>query len=216
MTNAARFIRRMASPTKSVAAIVAITFASMSVALADGHLSIDDVSVQFLESNSKVRVTVETAGVIPTDGTSGAFGYAVLTESGNGLDLSLDNVLVLVTHLGLDDSGFEDPVSGFHTHVLDLMPPTAVCVGASLEVDLVGSGDNKGFDPNTYWAVNKYVSKQGNRNVAILGRTPIRFLNSRPNGHPPRVEAVATFTVEPRPDGPDLHLCVFVVEAVTP
>jgi hypothetical protein len=214
--NVAKLNSGKASLTRSIAAIVAITFSSISVAFADGHLSIDNVSVQFFDSNSKVRVTVETAAAIPTDGASGAFGYAVLTESGNGPDLSLGNALVLVTHLGLDDSGFEDPISGFHTHVLDLMPPTSVCSGASLEVDLVGSGDNRGFDLNTYWSVVKKISKNGDRNVANIGRAPIRLLNSNPKLRAPKVEAVAAFTVEPRTDGPDLHLCVFVIDAVTP
>jgi len=200
----------------SIAAIIAITLSSISVAYADGHLSIDSISVQpnfksrdnSNNPNTKVRVTVKTAAAIPTDGTSGAFGHAVLTESGNGADLSLDNVLVLVTHLGLDDSDFEDPISGFHTHVLDLMSPSTACAGvnADLEVDLVGSGSNAGFDPNANWNVIG--------NVAKIGPTPIGILNSNPFGAP-GVEAVVSFTVTPVLD-PDLHLCVFVVDAVVP
>lgn len=208
--------KRRVTPTASIAAIIAITFSSVSLAYADGHLVIDSVSVQpnsksrdnSNNPNTKIRVTIETAAAIPTDGASGAFGYAVLTESGNGAELSLDNVLVLVTHVGLDDSDFEDPISGFHTHVLDLMAPSTACAGvnADVEVDLVGSGGNAGFDLNTNWKVIG--------NVAKIGPAPIRFLNTNPFGAP-GVEAVASFTVTPVLD-PDLHLCVFLVDAIVP
>jgi hypothetical protein len=82
------------------------------------------------------------------DGKSGAFGYAALTDDGN-------NLLVAVTHLPIDDSSYEKTPSGFHTHVLDLMKPTAACAGANFEVDLVNSGKNKAFDADYAWSVKK-------------------------------------------------------------
>ncbi len=62
-----------------------------------------------------------------------AFGYAALTDGGN-------NLLVLVTHLPIDDSSYEHPESGFHTHVLDLKAPGEACPGADFEVDQTNSG----------------------------------------------------------------------------
>lgn len=46
------------------------------------------------------------------DGESGAFGYGTLTDVGN-------NLLVVVTHLPIDDSSYEKTLSDIHTHVLD-------------------------------------------------------------------------------------------------
>jgi hypothetical protein len=131
---------------------------------------------------------------IPLDGSGGAFGYAVLTGGFN-------NVLVLVTHLGLDDSEHEDPTSGFHTHVLDLMDPTSHCqdIGADFEVDLDGSVANKGFDLDASWSID------GNK--GSIGYTPIKLLNDTSE-----VAAIVSFTVTPvTNDG--LHLCGFIEDA---
>ena len=89
---------------------------------------------------------IETAGTIPKDGKSGAFGYRALRDGTN-------NVVVLTTYLPIDDSSHEDAKSGFHTHVLDLKPPTEACAGATLEVDLENSGKNQAFDANYDWSI---------------------------------------------------------------
>ena len=137
----------------SFAAFFVITMiASGSLAFASGHLSITESEVEI--DDDDIEVEIETAADVPLDGESGLFGYAVLTDGGSG---ALDNVLVLVTHLPLDDSSHEDPVSGFHTHVLDLKAPTGACPTGpgQLEVDLVGSGANTAFDADYDWEIDE-------------------------------------------------------------
>lgn len=177
----------------SLAAIFAISMI-ITPAFATGHLTITDSSAKI--TGQKLKVDITTAGTIPLDGSGGAFGYAVLTNGGTG---ALDNVLVLVTHLGIDDSGFEDPVSGIHTHVLDLTGPSSPnCDGFDAEVDLAASVANSAFDPNYQWKVK-------NNNVKIRN-VPLADL-----GGATEVLAVVAFTVTPVFDGPTLHLCVDVI-----
>jgi hypothetical protein len=54
----------------------------------------------------KCGLEVETNVAIPMDGKSGAFGFGALTDGTN-------NVLVLTTHLLIDDSSHEHATSGF-------------------------------------------------------------------------------------------------------
>lgn len=144
-------------------------------------------------SKKKLDLEIQTKGNIPMDGKSGAFGYAVLTDGGN-------NVLVAVTHLPIDDSSYEKAPSGFHTHVLDLMKPTAACVGANFEVDLVNSGQNKAFDANYGWSVKKDKLTVKNVPVTDLGDAG--------------VEAVASFTLVPVLDDKKnpSSLCIHIVD----
>lgn len=143
-------------------------------------------------NNNVVEVRANMKGVIPEDGKHGAFGYAWMTDS-------LNNVLVVVTHLGLDDSSHEDPFSGFHTHVIDLMAASASCDGFDAEVDLVGSAANAAFDSDYPFFVK-------NKRVEVLD-VPASDLGDA------GVESFATFTVTPVSD-PDLHLCVAIVDTV--
>ena len=143
--------------------------------------------------DGEIEVEIETAGDVPLDGTSGAFGYALLTDGGSG---ALDNVMVLVTHLPLDDSSFEELPSGFHTHVLDLMAGTGACAGFDAEVDLVGSGANVAFDVDYDWEIDE-------------NEIEIEDIPSSDLGNPSSVIGVAAFTVTPS-FGP-LQLCVDVI-----
>lgn len=145
-------------------------------------------------ANDRIKVTIDTQGTIPLDGSGGAFGYGIFTGGE-----ATDNVLVLVTHLGIDDSDHEDPTSGFHTHVLDLKGPTVDCTGFDAEVDLDESGMNKGFDLDADWEIDE--------DVATVGYTPTKRLNGSTT-----VDGVAAFTVSPVFDGPTLtNLCLDVV-----
>jgi len=86
------------------------------------YLSITEVDVE-VESKNSVKtldLEIKTKANIPVDGKSGAFGYGALSDGGN-------NLLVLVSHLPIDDSSHENPKSGFHTHILDLKAPTDAC-----------------------------------------------------------------------------------------
>ena len=192
------------SNTMNYRAILGISFAaafaiSMIIlpAYAVGHLGITDTDVETKSNakgtNDRIKVHVEVGADIPLDGTSGAFGYAIFTGGGT------DNVLVLVTHLPIDDSDHEDPTSGFHTHVLDvILGPTGACDGFDAEVDLANSGMNKGFDLDADWEIDG--------DTAWIGFTPTKRLNGVTD-----VDFVAAFTVTPIFDGPTLtNLCLTV------
>lgn len=127
------------------------------------------------------------------DGKSGAFGYAALSDGGN-------NLLVVVTHLPIDDSSHEKLPSGFHTHVLDLMEPTSACPHANFEVDLENSGKNQAFDADYSWSVSNSSIQVKDVPVADLGDAG--------------VEAVVSFTLKPVLDakGSPTNLCVHVVD----
>jgi len=144
-------------------------------------------------ANDRIKVSIDTNNLIPTDG-SAIFGYAVFT-GGAGLN----NVLVLVTHLPLDDSDHEDPVSGFHTHVLDLKGSGNLCTGFDAEVDLENSVLNEGFDLDANWEVDG--------DDATIGYTPTKLLNDSTT-----VDGIASFTVKPMGSGASLQLCVDVVD----
>ncbi len=66
-------------------------------------------------ANGELEATLTAEGVIPTDGSEGAFGYGILTEDG-------DAVLVATTHAGVLDSeeqsSAEDP--SWHNHFVRL------------------------------------------------------------------------------------------------
>lgn len=162
---------------------------------APGYLRLKsaEYEVTFDANNKSLELEIKTQGDIPVDGKSGAFGYAALTDNGN-------NVLVAVTHLPIDDSSFEKLPSGFHTHVLDLMEPTAACAQANFEVDLANSGKNQAFDANYNWKIKKNKLKVENIPVTDLGDAG--------------VEALASFELHPILDqnNKPTNLCVHVVD----
>jgi len=161
------------------------------------YLKVKEADVEW-ENKGKGRVLdveIETSGTVPMDGKAGAFGYGALTDGTN-------NVVVLVTHLPIDDSSHENPKSGFHTHVLDLKQPTAACTGATLEVDLENSGKNTAFDANYGWSVKGSKIKIENIPVTDLGDAG--------------VENLVTFTIKPVLDAQQkpTNLCVTVAEQI--
>ncbi len=175
----------------SVAALLAVSMIVSPALAAGNYLDIKKAASNV--SNGKLSVALTTAGKIPLDGQSGAFGYAVLTGG-------LNNVLVLVTHMPIDDSTHEDPVSGFHTHVLDLKAASSDCSTHDLEVDLAGSGANSAFDSDY-----KYVIKGG---VAAIAGVPTTDLGGNTVG------GIVSFTVTPVfTSGSLTNLCVDVIDA---
>jgi hypothetical protein len=157
------------------------------------HLKSVETEVETDTVKQTLKLEIKTKGKIPMDGKSGAFGYAALTDDGN-------NLLVAVTHLPIDDSSYEKTPSGFHTHVLDLMKPTAACAGANFEVDLVNSGKNKAFDADYSWSVRSEKITIKNVPVTDLGDAG--------------VESVVSFILKPVVDenkSPS-NLCIHVVD----
>ncbi|HYE34262.1 hypothetical protein [Methylocaldum sp.] len=161
------------------------------------YLNVKEAEVEW-ESKAKAEVLdveIETSGTVPMDGKAGAFGYGALTDATN-------NVVVLVTHLPIDDSSHEDAKSGFHTHVLDLKQPTAACTGATLEVDLENSSKNTAFDANYAWSIKGTKIKLEDIPMADLGDAG--------------VENLVTFTIKPVLDAQQkpTNLCVTVAEQI--
>jgi len=121
--------------TKTV--ILATTLATIFVvsmliapAWSAGHVVLEKSEVK-VKNGATLDVKIKVRADIPKDESS-AFGYAVQTDGGN-------KVLVLVTHVPFfDDSDFDDKEGGFHTHVLDLIAPTAACPAGDgkFEIDL--------------------------------------------------------------------------------
>ncbi|WP_020563179.1 hypothetical protein [Methylosarcina fibrata] len=181
----------------TVASAVAFTLASgiVSAESAAGYMKINELKVlsEGKGASKTLDFELRVDAPIPVDGKSGAFGYAALTDSGN-------NIMVAVTHLPIDDSSHEDPVTGFHTHVLDLKTPTSACQGASFEVDLENSGKNSAFDSDYKWKVD------GNR--ITVDNVPVADLGDA------GVEAVVSFTLKPVLDANNkpTNLCVTVVD----
>lgn len=161
----------------------------------EDHLRLKEAEVEWKGTADAKTVSVEikTAAPVPMDGKAGAFGYAFLSDATN-------NVLVIVTHLPLDDSAYEKVPSGFHTHVLDLKPPTAACADASFEVDLPASTANARFDADYRWQIEGNEVEIEHVPAADLGDAGI--------------EAVAAFKLKPvpGPDGKPTNLCVSVVD----
>lgn len=142
-----------------------------------------------------LALEIETASPIPINGKAGAFGYGALTDGPN-------NVLVLSTHLPINDSKYEQAPSGFHTHVLNLKAPTPNCAGASFEVDLPSSTKNTGFDANYPWSIKGSKIKVEKIPTADLGDAG--------------VENIVSFTIKPILDiqQQPTHLCVTIVDKI--
>ena len=179
----------------SLAAIFAVSMImTPAMAASSGFLIIKSRNASIDEGF--LDVSLRTKSAIPTNGKAGAFGYAVLT---NSAETGLNNVVVLVTHLPIDDSSHENQKTGFHTHVLDLMSPTAACSEHALEVDLNGSVANSAFDSDYEYKI------KGNK-ASIVG-IPTSDLDGATD-----VIGVVAFTVTPVFDGDTLtNLCVDVV-----
>ena len=113
-------------------------------------------------------------------------------------------MLVLVTHLPIDDSTQERLPSGFHAHVLDLKAASAECAGASFEVDVENSKKNSAFDAHYRWEVQGSTLTIEDIPLADLGDGGI--------------ESIASFTLKPilDPNGALSHLCVTVVDQLQP
>ena len=178
-----------------ISVISTLFTASLAFAAPAGYLQIDktEVKVEGKGDKKALELEIKTQQAIPVDGKSGAFGYAALTDGTN-------NVLVLVTHLPIDDSAYEKADSGFHTHVLDLKEPSAACEGANFEVDIENSKKNTAFDPNYEWKI------EGNE-IEVEG-VPVADLGDA------GVEAVASFTLKPILDKENkpTNLCITIVE----
>ena len=87
----------------------------------DDFLNIREATID--ADPDKMSASLETHGLIPTNGDGGAFGYGVLTDEG------LDAVVVSTTHAGVQDSeeqsNSSDPV--WHNHYVTLSQDSDYC-----------------------------------------------------------------------------------------
>ncbi len=187
----------MKSPALPLMAATWLGMASVcAVAAEPGYLQLkEEVEAEWKGRAKLLELEIETAAPVPMDGKAGAFGYGALTDGAN-------NVLVLTSHLPIDDSKHEQAPSGFHTHVLDLKAPTPDCAGASFEVDLPSSAKNAGFDANYSWSI------KGNK--IEVDKVPAADLGDA------GVENIVSFTIKPILDAQQqpTHLCVTVVDKI--
>ena len=186
----------MRTPCLKYLTAIMLGFASAGVlAATPGHLSIKDVEAEWEGRAKELKLEIETTAAIPMDGKSGAFGYGALTDGGN-------NVLVLTSHLPIDDSSHEQAASGFHVHVLDLKAPGSDCSGADFEVDLENSAKNTAFDASYPWSI------KGNK--LEVEKIPAADLGDA------GVEHVVSFTIKPLLDAQQkpTHLCVTVTDKI--
>ncbi len=159
------------------------------------YLKLKSVEIEWEGPAKTLAIEIETQRTVPMRGNAGAFGYGALTDGTN-------NVLVLTTHLPIDDSSHEQLPSGFHVHVLDLKPPTPACDGATFEVDLENSSKNAAFDVDYKWSVR--------RNEIHLKGIPANDLGDA------GVESIVSFTIKPVLDGQQnpTNLCVTVTDQI--
>ena len=98
--------------------LIAVGFIGTTVAapaLAQAVESFLNIEKAEVAANGELEATLTAEGLIPTDGSEGAFGYGILTEDG-------DAIVVVTTHAGVLDSeeqsSMEDPT--WHTHLVRL------------------------------------------------------------------------------------------------
>src|SRR5918996_1278490 len=102
------------------AGFIGTTVAAPALAQAlESFLVIEKAEVS---ANGELEATLTTEGVIPTDGSEGAFGYGILTDDG-------DAILVSTTHAGVLDSEEQDYILDptWHTHLVRLGDDVAEC-----------------------------------------------------------------------------------------
>ena len=92
-----------------------------------------------VSANGELEARLITEGMIPTDGTGGAFGYGILTEDG-------DAILVAHTHPGVLDSEeqrfIEDPI--WHNHFVKLGDDVEQCGEDQGVVDITWQSPGEG------------------------------------------------------------------------
>ena len=119
-----------------VAAFVASALALPLAAAVGDFLAIKIATTQ--SDTDKLEAKLITHGLIPKDGSGGAFGYGILTSAG------LDGIIVATTHAGVLDSAVQtnadDPV--WHNHFVKLASQAA-CNGGPGVVDITFESSGK-------------------------------------------------------------------------
>ncbi|MFZ0511134.1 MAG: hypothetical protein WAM14_05975, partial [Candidatus Nitrosopolaris sp.] len=115
----------------SIALIMAIAVPTNAVlASTAGYLTIKTAVV----NSASLDAVIPTDGIIPKDGSGGAFGYGIMTRAGDNTVLA-----VATTHQGVRDSVAQGSDSGpvWHTHFVQLgVGVTGLC-GTNPEVQAI-------------------------------------------------------------------------------
>src|SRR3989442_2817833 len=136
-----RRIFKTMKPKKYVAASLVAAFVASVLAFplagAVGDFLAIKIAITQSETN-ELEAELVTHGLIPKDGSGGAFGYGILTGAG------LDGIIVATTHGGVLDSAIQknanDPV--WHNHFVKLASQGA-CGGGPGVVDITFESPGK-------------------------------------------------------------------------
>ena len=128
-------------PKKYVAASLVAAFVASVLAFPLAGAVGDFLAIKIATTQSKtneLEAKLVTHGLIPKDGSGGAFGYGILTSAG------LDGIIVATTHGGVLDSAVQtnadDPV--WHNHFVKLASQAA-CNGGPGVVDITFESPGK-------------------------------------------------------------------------
>lgn len=166
----------------------AFSLAPVLATVVEDFLTIDRAVVRVDQEDEEIASFLRTGGVVPKDGSGGAFGYGILTEAG------FDGVIVTTTHAGVRDSEVQDDASDpvFHNHYVELATGlSGLCQGPEVaDLTFESPGD-----------VNVL------QRLVVMDDLPFSFsgtsaltdepLTITPGGN---VEDVVSFTLEPKFD----------------
>jgi hypothetical protein len=165
----------------------------------------------------KLNGNIATASQVATDGSDGAFGYAVVTL--DGLGGTGDSLMVATTHATVCDSETQSETSTLHTGTAEECPP----VWHTHYVQLTSAGaycDDTNGDLGRLEVANLSYETPGelkvfNKNVHFKNMPPSFDGTNAVTGDPmtwtPNTQAtlVASFILDPVFDGDTLtHVCV--------
>jgi hypothetical protein len=187
----------------AAAFLSAFSLAPVLATVVEDFLTIDRALVRVDEDDEETAAFLRTDGIIPKDGSGGAFGYGILTDAG------LDGVMITTTHAGVRDSEVQDDASDpvFHNHYVELATGlSGLCEGPEVaDLTFESPGD-----------VNVL------RRLVLMDDLPFSFsgtsaltdepLTITPGGN---VEDVVSFTLEPKFDD-EGNLAAVCVNDITP
>ncbi|HEV2193806.1 MAG TPA: hypothetical protein VGR54_09340 [Nitrosopumilaceae archaeon] len=129
----------MKSKTFVVTLVAAFVASALLFPLAGAVGDFLAIKIATTQSDTKqLEAKLITHGLIPKDGSGGAFGYGILTSAG------LDGIIVATTHAGVLDSAVQtnanDPA--WHNHFVKLASQTA-CGGGPGVVDITFESPGK-------------------------------------------------------------------------
>jgi hypothetical protein len=186
----------------SLAAVFAVSMIETPMASAVGDfLGIGSAIVNSEENGLEAKLI--THGLIPKDGSGGAFGYGILTSA------RLNGVIVATTHAGVQDSQLQtsasDPV--WHTHFVTLGSGNSLCNGSPNVTDITFEAPGKVIvDKNTIHFDDIPSTFTGTN--ALTGATTTITPGTS-------VDNVVSFTLDPKFDGSG-HLQAVCVENIAP